>query len=129
MHVCTAQLPVCILVTVLASTSRHRHPNTHGLPPVPASPNLNLNLNLSLHACCLRRQAGLDLPQLLHAGLFVAGCVGLLGASQAIDLFNWLVPPPVIRGVQLAVGVKLAMKVKGPKEGQREGYGARSVHA
>ncbi|PNW83960.1 hypothetical protein CHLRE_04g214050v5 [Chlamydomonas reinhardtii] len=54
--------------------------------------------------------AGLDLPQLLHAGLFVAGCVGLLGASQAIDLFNWLVPPPVIRGVQLAVGVKLAMK-------------------
>ncbi|KAG2426637.1 hypothetical protein HXX76_012951 [Chlamydomonas incerta] len=54
--------------------------------------------------------SGLDLPQLLHAGLFVAACVGLLGATAAIDLFNWLVPPPVIRGVQLAVGVKLAMK-------------------
>ncbi|KAG2444026.1 hypothetical protein HYH02_009225 [Chlamydomonas schloesseri] len=54
--------------------------------------------------------AGLDLPQLLHAGLFVAACVGLLGVTQAIDLFNWLVPPPVIRGVQLAVGAKLAMK-------------------
>ncbi|GLC42355.1 hypothetical protein PLESTM_001324300 [Pleodorina starrii] len=55
-------------------------------------------------------QPALTLPQLLLAGLFVSGCVLLLGATRLIDLFNWLVPPPVVRGVQLAVGAKLAMK-------------------
>ncbi|KAG2500430.1 hypothetical protein HYH03_001999 [Edaphochlamys debaryana] len=54
--------------------------------------------------------AGLNLSQLLHAGLFVAACVGLLGLSRAVELFAWLVPPPVVRGVQLAVGANLAIK-------------------
>ncbi|EFJ47751.1 hypothetical protein VOLCADRAFT_117774 [Volvox carteri f. nagariensis] len=48
--------------------------------------------------------------ELLLAGVFVSGCVLVLGLTRLIDVFNWLVPPPVVRGVQLAVGAKLAMK-------------------
>ncbi|GFR41642.1 hypothetical protein Agub_g2377, partial [Astrephomene gubernaculifera] len=55
-------------------------------------------------------QPALTLSQLLHAGLFVAGCELLLGATRLVDVVNRLVPASVIRGVQLAVGVKLAMK-------------------
>ncbi|KXZ50540.1 hypothetical protein GPECTOR_16g715 [Gonium pectorale] len=55
-------------------------------------------------------QPALTLSQLLHAGLFVAGCVLVLGASRLVDAVNWLVPRPVVRGVQLAVGAKLAIK-------------------
>ena len=56
-------------------------------------------------------QPPLTLPQLLLAGMFVSLCVLVLGATQLMDLFNWLAPAPVVRGMQLAVGVKLAMKV------------------
>lgn len=49
----------------------------------------------------------MTLSQVLLAGVFVSGVVLLLGASRLIDLFNWLVPRPVVRGVQLGVGAKL----------------------
>ncbi|GIM04413.1 hypothetical protein Vretimale_8998, partial [Volvox reticuliferus] len=55
-------------------------------------------------------QPSLTLPQLLMAGVSVSICVLLLGLTHLVDLFSWLVPPPVVRGVQLAVGTKLAMK-------------------
>ncbi|GLI71104.1 hypothetical protein VaNZ11_016176 [Volvox africanus] len=43
-------------------------------------------------------------------GVFVSICVLLMGITRLVELFNWLIPPPVLRGVQLAVGAKLAVK-------------------
>jgi hypothetical protein len=53
----------------------------------------------------------LTIPQIMAAGIFVSGVVLLLGVTQMAELFAWLVPPAVIRGVQLGVGVKVATKV------------------
>ena len=51
------------------------------------------------------------LPQVMAAGIFVSGCVLVIGGLQLAELFGWLVPPPVIRGVQLGVGLNVAIKV------------------
>ena len=51
------------------------------------------------------------LSQVMAAGIFVSGCVLIIGGLQLAELFGWLVPPPVIRGVQLGVGLNVAVKV------------------
>lgn len=50
--------------------------------------------------------------QALCAGLFVGATVLLAGATRLIDLVGHAVPLPVVRGVQLQVGCKLALKVR-----------------
>lgn len=48
----------------------------------------------------------------MAAGLFVSGAMLLLGATGAMGVLHAAVPPAVIRGVQLAVGLSLAQKVR-----------------
>lgn len=48
--------------------------------------------------------------QIMSAGLFVSGAVTVLGVTRMAELAAWAVPPPVIRGVQLGVGLKVAIK-------------------
>lgn len=57
--------------------------------------------------------SSLTLDQTLMAGLFVSGVVLLLGVTRLMDTFAALAPMPVVRGIQLAVGLKLAIKVRG----------------
>lgn len=56
--------------------------------------------------------AGLSLAEVMSAGLFVSGTMLLLGATRLMDLFNAAVPPSIVRGIQLAVGLALAKKVR-----------------
>jgi hypothetical protein len=52
-----------------------------------------------------------DKPQALVAGIFVGAVVALLGVTRLVDAFDALIPRGVVRGIQLAVGLKLAIKV------------------
>eukprot|EP00955_Chlamydomonas_euryale_P023792 250757-Chlamydomonas_euryale.AAC.2 len=52
----------------------------------------------------------LGIPQIASAGLFVSGCVLALGTTRLAELAAWLVPPPIVRGVQLGVGLQVAAK-------------------
>lgn len=54
----------------------------------------------------------ISLGEIMAAGLFVSGVMLLLGATGAMGLLHAAVPPSVIRGVQLAVGLALAQKVR-----------------
>jgi hypothetical protein len=77
-------------------------------------------LRLSLTRCCFLSahlpwpppNAGLTLPEALSAGLFVSGTMLLLGLSGLMDAFNAAVPGSIVRGIQLAVGLALAKKVR-----------------
>jgi hypothetical protein len=44
--------------------------------------------------------------------MFVSGVMLLLGVTGAMDLFNSLIPGSIVRGIQLAVGLALAKKVR-----------------
>ncbi|GAX79912.1 hypothetical protein CEUSTIGMA_g7352.t1 [Chlamydomonas eustigma] len=52
----------------------------------------------------------MTLSQIMAAGMFVSGVVMLLGITQMAELFSWLAPPAVVRGVQLGVGINVAKK-------------------
>lgn len=56
--------------------------------------------------------AGLSLPEALSAGLFVSGSMLLLGLTGLMTAFNAAVPISIVRGIQLAVGLSLAKKVR-----------------
>jgi MFS superfamily sulfate permease-like transporter len=53
---------------------------------------------------------GLTLPEILAAGATVSAIVLLLGLTGLIDWVNRIVPKPVVRGLQLALGLSLLMK-------------------
>lgn len=53
---------------------------------------------------------GLTLPEILAAGATVSAIVLLLGVTGLIDWVNRVVPKPVVRGLQLALGLSLLMK-------------------
>ncbi|KAL4424675.1 hypothetical protein ABPG77_004482 [Micractinium sp. CCAP 211/92] len=55
-------------------------------------------------------QAALTVPQIMAAGIFVAACVLVLGATGSFWLASKLIPAPVIRGMQLGLGLGLAKK-------------------
>ena len=52
----------------------------------------------------------LTIPQIMAAGIFVGGTVMLLGALQLMGLASRLIPLSVIKGMQLGLGLNLAMK-------------------
>mmetsp|Transcript_37344 Transcript_37344/g.105360 ORF Transcript_37344/g.105360 Transcript_37344/m.105360 type:complete len:561 (-) Transcript_37344:95-1777(-) len=52
----------------------------------------------------------LTVPEIVAAGMCVSAVVLTLGATGLINYFNRLVPPYVIRGMQLGLGLKLAQK-------------------
>jgi len=67
---------------------------------------------------------GLSLPEAMSAGLFVGGVMLLLGLTGTMDLASRAVPGSIVSGIQLAVGLQLAQKVGGIKQGGgREGVG------
>lgn len=51
---------------------------------------------------------GVTLAQTLAAGLFVGFVTLALGLTRAVDVLNAAIPPCVVRGLQLGVGLKLA---------------------
>ncbi|KAI8103657.1 hypothetical protein M9435_004991 [Picochlorum sp. BPE23] len=53
---------------------------------------------------------GLTIPQIMAAGIFVSACVLVLGAAGLMGIATRLTPPPVIRGMQLGVGLALSQK-------------------
>eukprot|EP00879_Flechtneria_rotunda_P023994 GHRR01025415.1.p2 GENE.GHRR01025415.1~~GHRR01025415.1.p2 ORF type:complete len:153 (+),score=28.67 GHRR01025415.1:488-946(+) len=55
---------------------------------------------------------GLTLPEVMSAGFFVSGTMMLLGVTGAMTLFNAIIPGSIVRGIQLAVGLLLAKKVR-----------------
>jgi predicted benzoate:H+ symporter BenE len=54
----------------------------------------------------------MTLPEVVGAGVFVCACVLLLGVTRVINIFNTWVPLSIVRGIQLAVGLSLAEKVR-----------------
>lgn len=49
------------------------------------------------------------LPAIMAAGMFVSATVLVLGVTRLVDVATLLVPPAVVRGLQLGVGLKLAV--------------------
>lgn len=77
----------------------------------------------TIAAVAIAGAPALSIPQMAAAGGFVSACVVLLGGSGLVDLLDWLVPRCTVRGVQVAVGLKLAIKVS------RAGHVNASMHA
>lgn len=48
-------------------------------------------------------------PEMMAAGILTSGFVLLLGVTRLMRLVYWLVPLPVVRGIQLAQGLTFAM--------------------
>lgn len=53
---------------------------------------------------------GLTIPQIMAAGIFVSACVLVLGGTGLMGLATRMTPAPVIRGMQLGVGLALSQK-------------------
>lgn len=53
---------------------------------------------------------GLTIPQIMAAGIFVSACVLVLGGTGLMGLATRMTPLPVIRGMQLGVGLALSQK-------------------
>lgn len=53
---------------------------------------------------------GLTPPQILAAGIVTGGVVFLFGVTRLIELFNRVIPLSVVRGLQLGLGITLAIK-------------------
>lgn len=64
----------------------------------------------TIAAVALAEEGALSLPQIMAAGIFVSGCVLLLGAMGLMGLATRLIPGAVIRGMQLGLGLGLALK-------------------
>lgn len=55
-------------------------------------------------------QTPLTIPQIMAAGIFVSATVFVLGVTRLIKMAVILMPIPVIRGMQLGLGIQLASK-------------------
>ena len=64
----------------------------------------------SIAAVALAEVGALSLNQLLAAGICVSFAVLLLGITGLIETFNRAVPASLIRGIQLGLGMKLALR-------------------
>lgn len=53
---------------------------------------------------------GLTVPQILAAGICTSALILVLGLTRLIDVFNRLIPVPVVRGLQLGLGLLLIEK-------------------
>lgn len=72
--------------------------------PIPVQPMK------TIAAVALAEDSGLNVPCVMAAGIFVSACVLFLGVTGLMGLASRLIPLPVIRGMQLGVGVGLAAK-------------------
>jgi hypothetical protein len=64
----------------------------------------------TIAAVALAEAGALTLPQVMAAGIFVSGCVLALGVLGLMDLATRLIPGAVVRGMQLGLGLALALK-------------------
>eukprot|EP00210_Caulerpa_lentillifera_P004508 g4301.t1 len=55
-------------------------------------------------------EESLTIPEMTSAGLTVSCVVFILGITRGMTIFNKLVPFSLVRGIQLGVGLKLAVK-------------------
>lgn len=53
---------------------------------------------------------GLDAQSVTTAGILTGGAVFILGATNLIEIVNWIVPLTVVCGLQIGVGIRLASK-------------------
>jgi MFS superfamily sulfate permease-like transporter len=72
--------------------------------PIPVQPMK------TIAAVALAENPGLSIPEIMAAGIFVSSCVLFLGASGLMGMVSKLIPGPVIRGMQLGVGLNLSLK-------------------
>ena len=72
--------------------------------PIPVQPMK------TIAAVALAENPGLNVPEIMAAGIFVSSCVLFLGMSGLMGLVSKLIPGPVIRGMQLGVGLNLSLK-------------------
>ena len=70
---------------------------------------------------------GMNEAQILVAGIVVGATMLLLGASGLIDRINHLVPKSVVRGLQLAIGLKLLIAALVMVAGTRVVFGWDSM--
>ena len=61
-------------------------------------------------AVALSQSGALTIPQIMAAGIFVSLIVLLLGILGLMGLITRLIPAPIIRGMQLGLGLNLALK-------------------
>ncbi|CAG9466331.1 unnamed protein product [Pedinophyceae sp. YPF-701] len=71
--------------------------------PVPVQPMKSI-------AAVALSETPLSVPQIAVAGIAVSGVVTILGLTRVIDHFNRIFPLEVIRGIQLGLGLKLAIQ-------------------
>lgn len=64
----------------------------------------------TIAAVALADNGGLTIPQIMAAGVFVSSCVLFFGASGLMSLAVRVIPAAVIRGMQLGLGLNLAVK-------------------
>jgi MFS superfamily sulfate permease-like transporter len=64
----------------------------------------------TIAAVALAEPGALTIPQIMAAGIFVSACILFLGATGLMGLVTRLIPAPVIRGMQLGLGLQLALK-------------------
>jgi len=72
--------------------------------PIPVQPMK------TIAAVALSEPGALTLPQILAAGIFVSACVLFLGITGLMGIATRIIPPAVIRGMQLGVGLGLSLK-------------------
>lgn len=51
--------------------------------------------------------------EVMAAGIFVAGCIGLLSVTGLLELVNRWVPVPVVKGIQVGAGLSLVVAAGG----------------
>jgi hypothetical protein len=64
----------------------------------------------TIAAVALAESNGLAIAEIMAAGIFVSSCVLFLGLSGLMGLATRLIPGPVIRGMQLGLGLNLSLK-------------------
>jgi len=64
----------------------------------------------TIAAVALAEPGALTIPQIMAAGIFVSSCVLVLGATGLMGLVTRLIPTAVIRGMQLGLGLQLALR-------------------
>ncbi|KAL4513241.1 hypothetical protein Ndes2526A_g02379 [Nannochloris sp. 'desiccata'] len=64
----------------------------------------------TIAAVALAEPGALTIPQIMAAGIFVSSCILAFGATGLMGLVTRLIPTAVIRGMQLGLGLQLALK-------------------
>ncbi|KAJ1294744.1 hypothetical protein BS78_01G169600 [Paspalum vaginatum] len=70
--------------------------------PMPVQPMKSI-------AAAALSDSSFDIPEIMAAGILTAAFVLFLGVTRLMQVVYWIVPLPVVRGIQLAQGLNFAM--------------------